>query len=312
MSIFARHLVYDIIFFNMNSDKFKVWADFTPEEYYDAILKRDGDSASVAYYLIDKQLRRKLQTLFISMDGGNFFEFQDTIEDFFLYLHDGSNWIYNRPFQVLESIENKKSLFKWVSVTYRNFMLKQLKEEFRRKAVDDNSPDEEPEIQDDAKIHNLSTAIAYADQKSLSRSRFVMYRLLLTFLNRNLAIPQEEMAQAVDMQPVAYRVSTKRVKDNILAYIKCLEQGRNLELDVKHEQMRDTIKSNFNSLYSTLSDYYNTAIEQLPTAETIKRLRFRHNHSNGFVFHENIETYGLCNCTDNSYLYKMIMRFLKN
>ena len=296
----------------MNSDKSNVWAEFTPEEYYDAILKRDGDSASVAYYLIDKQLRRKLQTLFTNLGGGNFFEFQDTIEDFFLYLHDGSNWIYCKPFQVLESIENKKSLFKWVSVTYRNFMLKQLKEESLRKTVDDSPSNEESEIQDDEKIHNLSTAIAYADQEYLSRSRFVMYRLLLTFLNRSLAIPQEEMAQAVDMQPVAYRVSTKRVKDNILAYIKCLEQGQKLKLDMEHQQMRDILESNFSSLYSTLSDYYNTAIEQMPTAETIKRLRFGYSYNRDFVFHENTESYGLCNCTNAIYLYEMIVRFLKD
>lgn len=296
----------------MNSDKSNVWAEFTQKEYYDAIVKRDGDSASIVYYLVDKQLRRKLRTIFANLDGENFFEFQDTIEDFFLYLHDGSKWIYEKPFQVFESIDNKESLFKWVTMTYRNFMLRQLKEELRRKAADENSYSEEPEIQDDAKIHNLSTAIAYADQKYMSRSRFVMYRLLLTFLNRSLAVPQEEMAQAVDMQPVAYRVSTKRVKDNIVAYIKCMEQGRKLELDVEHEQMRDIIKSNFGSLYSTLSGYYDNAIEQLPTAEAIKRLRFGHRHTGDFVCHENAASYGLCNCTNIGYLYEMMMRFLKN
>lgn len=313
MSIFARHFMLNIFkFFDMNSDKSKVWAKFTSGEYYDAILKRDADSASIAYYLIDKQLRRKLRTLFTTLGCENYFEFQDTIEDFFLYLHDGSKWIYNEPFNVLESIDNKDSLFKWVAVTYRNLLLRKLHDEVKVKLVCEHDNCDEPECHDEKKIRNLSTAIAYADQKYLSRSRFVMYRLLLTFLNKNLAIPQEEMAQAVDMQPVAYRVSTKRVKDHILAYVKCQEQGKKLELDVEHKQMRDTIATNFDSLYSTLSDYYDNAINQLPTADAVKKLRLGYSHNNNYVFHEKFASYGLCNCKNVSYLYDMLISFLKN
>jgi len=296
----------------MNSDKSKVWAEFTPGEYYDAILKHDAESALIAYYLIDKQMRRRLQTLFTNTGCGNYFEFQDTIEDFFLYLYDGSNWIYNKPFSLLESIDNKDSLFKWIAVTYRNFLLKKLDEEIKVKTACEHVDCDEPECHDEKKIRNLSTAIAYADQKYLSRSRFVMYRLLLTFLNKNLAIPHDEMAQAVDMQPVAYRVSTKRVKDHILAYIKCLEQGSKLELDVEHRQMRDTIATNFDSLYSTLYSYYDKAINQLPTAEAVKKLRLGYNYNNKYVFHEDVASYGLCNCKNISYLYEMMMRFLED
>lgn len=296
----------------MRSDKSKVWADFTPEEYHDAILKRDADSASIAYYLIDKQLRLRLRYVFFNLGGERHFEFQDTIEDFFIYLHDGSSWIYNRPFCLLENVEKKNTLYKWVVMTYRNFMLKKLNRETRVRSAIEQDSGGETESSDDDKIENLSTAIAYADQECVSRNRFVMYRLLLTFLNRSLAIPQEEMAQAVDMQPVAYRVSTKRVKDNILAYVKRLEQGRKLELDVEHARMRDNIRLNFNSLYPILLDYYNAAINKLPNAEAVRNLRFAYDRNNDGAFHEDIGSYGLCNCKDANYLCEMVVHFLEN
>jgi len=295
----------------MDNEKQKKWADFTAGEFYDAIINRDEDSASIAYYLIDKQLRMRLKNVFCNTGCERFFEFQDSIDDFFLYVHDGTKWIYNKPFYMLESIENKDSLFKWMSMTYRNFMLRKLNNEIRVKSACERYGCEEIENHDD-NIRNLSTAIAYADQKAQSRNRFVMYRLLLTFLNRSLAIPQEEMAQAIDMHPVAYRVSTKRVKDNILYYVKCLEQGLKLELDVEHKLMRDTILTNFDSLYSTLSNYYDEAINQLPNAEAVKRLRFGHRYSENNVFHEDEASYGLCNIKNIKYLYKNLVSFLKN
>lgn len=294
----------------MKSEKLKIWAEFSPCEYYDAILKRDDDSAAIAYYLIDKQLRNRLRTTFRNVGAAEYWEFQDTIEDYFLYLHDGSSWVYNKPFYMLESIENKDSLFKWIAITYKNFILRKLDGEVKRKIADETEILTESEVQDEEKIKNLSTAIAYADQQCVSRSRFVMYRLLLTFLNKSLAVPQEEMAKAVDMQPVTYRVSTKRVKDSILDYIRCLEQGRKLELDVEHRQMYNTIVANFDNLYPTLSMYYNKAISQLPTAEAINNLRFGYRYNENFMCHEDVTSYGLCNCQDTIYLYDKIMMFL--
>lgn len=296
----------------MKNGKTNLWADFTAGEYYDAILKRDEDSTSIAYYLVDKQLRMRLKAVFRRIGIERICEFQDTIDDFFLYIYDGTNWIYNKPFYVLESIENKDSLFKWIAVTYRNFLLRKMNEEMRMKAACEHTDCWESETQDDEKIKNISTAIAYVDQQSLTRNRFVMYRLLLTFLNRSIAIPQEEMAQAIDMQPVAYRVSTKRVKDSIINYVKCLEQGKLLELDPEHKQMRDAIMTNFGSLYSTLSIYYDKAISQLPNAETVRKLRLGYYHNENCVFHEATASYGLCNCLNVNYLYDILMYFLNN
>jgi len=294
----------------MKSDKSKVWAEFAPEEFYDAILKRNEDSASIAYYLIDKCLRKRLKMVFVNVGGEKLWEFQDTIDDFFLYLHDGTKWVFNKPFYMMESIESKEALFKWIVATYRNFMLKNYYEEMRRKAADNELHDDEPDIMEDDKILNLSTAIAYADQHYASRNRFVLYRLLLTFLNRNLAVPQEEMAEAVDMQPVAYRVSSKRAKDKMLDYIRCLENGTVLELDDEHTSMRDNLMHNFDKLYTILSDYYDSAIKKLPMADDIRRLRYLNN--NGYVLHEDSQPYGLCCCHDVGYIYQNIKKFLND
>ena len=292
----------------MKNDISKEWDKYGPEEFYEAILKRNDESSSIAYYLIDRKLRMKLKSVFINLGCNGLFEFQDTIEDFFLYLHDGKDWVLNKPFHVLESIEDKGALFKWMEITYRNFLVRNMKSEVRKKSMTSDGDDSQSIIHDEDKIRFLSTAIAYADQKSVSRSRFVMYRLLLTYLNKSLAVSQAEMAEAVDMQPVAYRVITKRTKDNLLNYIKIMESGGSFELDDEHEKMRDTIIINFDKLYSTLSEYYDEAIGKLPNANEIRRLRF--SKSNGYVFHEETQPYGMCNCHDVGLIYSYIKEFL--
>lgn len=310
MSIFATHFV-SLPFIKikiMKTDISKQWENYGPEDFCEAILKRNCDSSSVAYYLINKRLRNNLKTVFLNLGCGDLLEFQDTIEDFFLYLHDGKDWVLNKPFHVLESIEDKGALFKWMEITYRNFLVRNMKSEVRKKSMTSDVDDSQSIIHDEDKIRFLSTAIAYADQKSVSRSRFVMYRLLLTYLNKSLAVSQAEMAEAVDMQPVAYRVITKRTKDNLLNYIKIMESGGSFELDDEHEKMRDTIIFNFDRLYPTLSEYYEKAICKLPKANEIRRLRF--SSSSGHVLHEEMQPYGLCNCHDVGLIYSYIKEFL--
>lgn len=310
MRIFATHFV-SLPFIKikiMKTDISKQWENYGPEDFCEAILKRNCDSSSVAYYLINKRLRNNLKTVFLNLGCGDLLEFQDTIEDFFLYLHDGDGWKFNEPFHVLEGIENKGALFKWIMITYRNFLVRSMKVEIKKKTLTSEGDEEPSMIHDEDKIRFLSTAIAYADQKSVSRSRFVMYRLLLTYLNKSLAVSQAEMAEAVDMQPVAYRVITKRTKDNLLNYIKIMESGGSFELDDEHEKMRDTIIINFDKLYSTLSEYYDEAIGKLPNANEIRRLRF--SKSNGYVFHEETQPYGMCNCHDVGLIYSYIKEFL--
>lgn len=312
MSIFATHFV-SLPFIKikiMKTDISKQWENYGPEDFCEAILKRNCDSSSVAYYLINKRLRNNLKTVFLNLGCGDLLEFQDTIEDFFLYLHDGDGWKFNEPFHVLEGIENKGALFKWIMITYRNFLVRSMKVEIKKKTLTSEGDEEPSMIHDEDKIRFLSTAIAYADQSSVSRSRFVLYRLLLTFLNKSLAVSQAEMAEAVDMQPVAYRVSTKRTKDNLLSYIKFMESGGDFELDSEHEKMRDTIIFNFDRLYPTLSEYYEKAICKLPKANEIRRLRF--SSSNGHVLHEEMQPYGLCNCHDVGRVYMCIKMFCAN
>ena len=136
-------------------------------------------------------------------------------------------------------------------------------------------------------IRCLASAIAYADQRFKPCNRFIFYRSMLTLLDHRRAIPQEEMASAMKLHPVTYRVRCKRQRDRFQDFILWQETGRCLELDRRHELMRLCIEEEFKQLYALLIGYYNQVLEQLPARDDIRALRLEYGRQTGLVMHEN-------------------------
>lgn len=278
--------------------------------YYDEVV---AGNAEATYYLLKKRLGKALKAVYELHGFGLGDDFDDTLDDFFLYLYEGNQNADNHPFEIVKGIQNKQAFFGWTVSTYRHFLINKSKEEAKRKALLEqvhlSSKGEDIGISCETMIHILATAIACADQLFTPRNRFVFYRMLLSFLDHSKAIPQEAVAQALDMNPVTYRVSAKRQKDRFLELVLMQEAGTTLDLDTQHLLMRDRFIDGFERLYELLIEYYNKAAQSIPNAQAIHLLRLRYGNGDGMM-HEGRASYGYYNNLDISVLYPNLKCYL--
>ena len=286
------------------------WDALSASDYYDEAIA--GNSESI-YYLLKRRLGKALNAVYELHGFGLSDDFEDTIDDFFLYLFEGNQGIDQQPFNALKSIQNKQAFFGWMVATYRHFLLNRAKEEMRRKELLEHvrmsSREDECVFSNETMIWYLATAIAYADQQFPSRNRFIFYRMLLSFLDHSKAIPQEPVANALVMHPVTYRVCSKRQKDRFLDFILTQETGVALDLDANHSLMRDRIVDGFEQLYKVLMEFYLLALKGLPEANHIQALRLKFGHGDGMM-HEGRPTYGYGNNLDIKILYPILKGYL--
>lgn len=147
----------------------------------------------------------------------------------------------------------------------------------------------EPSIlTDERKLSLASRLIAYAHQKMPPRDSFILFRTLLTMLDKRQALPNEEMAEALGMTDISYRVTVHRVKNRLAQYRTRLLQGLTLCLDDPHQRMERHINDGFLHLYPTLLFYYNQIITTLDSnrADAIRYLRQTHLDSTGNLLHD--------------------------
>jgi hypothetical protein len=282
--------------------------------YYEFILNQSETTAEAAYYLLKYRLAQALRIIYESHGYGLIEDFNDTIDDFFLYLYDDNPRSDAPPFAMLRSIKNKDAFFAWVLSTYRNFLLNKVKDAERERVNQTVAMiinrEEERLITEEQMRQYLVNAIAYADQQLATMKRFVLYRLLLSFLDHRNAIPQEEMAQALKLNASTYRVYTKRQKDRFLRYISLQEEGGTLDLDVEHIAMSEELLIGFEHLYQALAKYYRLTLEQLPNADEINNLRMRYSHGKDVLMHEQQAAYGNKEFESIKDLYENIKGFL--
>lgn len=287
---------------------------YSASTYYELILNQPDITAEVAYYLLKHRLSKAMRIIYDSHGFGLLEDFDDTIDDFFLYLYDDNPKDDGPPFAMLRGLRNKDAFFAWVLSTYRNFLLNKAKETERDRlshtiAMIINK-EEERQISEEQMCEYLVNAIAYADQQLATMKRFMLYRLLLSFLDHRNAIPQEEMARALNLNATTYRVYTKRQKDRFLRYIHTQEEGGTLDLDDEHQAMREDLKKGFDHLYTTLGKYYRIALEQLPNASEVAKLRMRYSQGKDVMMHERQASYGNHETENITKLYRNIKRYL--
>lgn len=135
-------------------------------------------------------------------------------------------------------------------------------------------------------IHKAALLIAYSHQVFLPRGRFIFLRSVLTLLNKANALPDDEMAEAMGMSHIHYRVTAHRMKKNVLRFRKRVDAGEELRLDEEHKAMAQRIDDDFYLLYSTLIHYYNATLQQLSWEPEITALRQKHYHLTGLMLHE--------------------------
>jgi len=258
----------------------------------DTILS-GGEQADMAmYHLLRHRLNHQLRERYAAYHDQLLDGFEDVVDDFFLYLREGKDGDNQKTFQSLRHIEKKESYEAWILSTFRNYLSVHAAKE--RKIFCSGLPVENiaegdtssSAVTNEEMLSIASNLIAYAHQEFFSRDRFILLRTLLTLLNKRQALPNEVMAQALEMTDVSYRVTVYRMKCRLAEYRSRLLQGKKLRLDDKHQQMAQQINEDFTHLYPTLLGYYSQAIDSLTCSEAVKQLRQEYYLTTGNIMHE--------------------------
>ena len=275
-------------------------------DFVEIILKGDDEAM---YYLLHDRLKHQFQERYEVCKYYLCDDYEDVIDDFFLYLRESGSY----PYELLKGIKKKESFETWLLNTFRNYLSNRAEAEGRRISSQPNceahwsvlkpnceahwsvlKPNCEAHammageggVSNEEKIRVVSELIAYAHQVFYPRGRFIFLRSLLTMLNKQKAVPNREMAEALDMSDLAYRVAVYRMKQNVRHFRERLLKGEALRLDDEHRQMADNINSDFMHLYPMLFRIYLECIETLKTRKAVKDLRQQYLEERGYAVHE--------------------------
>jgi len=251
----------------------------------------EGDKSDEAmYYLLHQRLNNQLHERFVIYHQQLYDDFDDIVEDFYLYLREGKDGQNRQPYQSLRRIKSNDAFESWLLNTFRNYLSNRAQAEekasFTRYSDNTSEDSSVTALSDEQKITAVSQLIAYAHQVFYPRGRFIFLRSLLTMLNRQQALPDKEMATALQMTHLSYRVMAHRMKHNLAKFRNRLIHGEQFRLDDQHQQMAHHIYEDFAHLYPTLLTYYNQTIDTLKCADAIRQLRQEYYEDTGTIAHE--------------------------
>ena len=252
--------------------------------FVEMILKGDDEAM---YYLLHDRLDHQLRNRYEVYNNYLSDDYEDIVDDFFLYLRESGRY----PYQPLQRIKKKEAFETWLLNTFRNYLSNRADAENQNGCIpiDANihvAVEAPSDITNERKLAVVSHLIAYAHQVFYPRGRFIFLRSLLTMLNKQKAVPNKEMAEALDMSDLAYRVASYRMKQNVQSFRDRLLKGETLRLDDEHQQMADNINRDFVYLYPTLFRIYIECIDTLKTSTAVKHLRQQYLEERGLAVHE--------------------------
>lgn len=257
-----------------------------PIDGFVGIILDGGKQADEAmYHLLQQRLYQQLRRRYEIFRHQLSDDFDDILNDYFFYLRDGEP----HPYPSLRRIQNREAFAEWLLRTFRNYLCVRATKKMAVAHGDFSVPDSPSSIlTDERKLSAASRLIAYVHQEMSPRDSFLLLRALLTMLNKRRALPNEEVAEALGMTDVSYRVTVHRVKDRLAQYRTRLLKGDPLNLDGQHRQMAQRINDDFLHLYPTLLYYYEQSIAALPPdrADAVNHLRQDHFVATGNLLHE--------------------------
>ena len=260
------------------------YADIPIPQFVDIIIKGDDEAM---YYLLHERLKHLLYERYQDYSHNLYDVFDDLLDDFFIYIRESEH----TPYQALQRIKRKQAFESWLLNTFRNYLNNRSEEESHIPLVDKDCEKmslltESSSTDGEIKIHIVSQLIAYALQVFYPRGRFIFLRSLLTILNEQQAVPDKQMAEALDMSYISYRVTLHHMRSNVKRFRECLLNGEPLRLDDEHELLAKRIDNDFPNLYPILFDCYIRCIDTLKTSAAVKELRSHYIEERGFVVHE--------------------------
>lgn len=275
------------------------FTDIAIPDFVDLILEGGDRGDEAMYYLLHQRMERQLKARFEVYQHQLMDDFEDVVEDFFLYLREGKSGWRRTPYPSLRRIRKKESFEMWILNTFRNYLTVRAEAEKKMIATclheDDITATDTPAppLTDERKLAIASNLIAYAHQTLYPRDRFIFLRTLLTLLNKQQALPNDEMARALGMSDIAYRVCVHRLKGKLSYFRTLLLRNKRLPLDAPHRQMAQHINDDFAQLYPTIGKYYVLSIDDLKRADAVKRLRQEYYETTGRILHESETVYSI-------------------
>ncbi len=292
------------------------FAEIQTVDFLDIILNGDEQADEAMYHLLHHRLNLSLKKRFETIQHQLLDDFKDIVNDFFLYLRDGNSRTNHVTYPSLHRIRNKETFVQWLLHTFRNYLSMRTAKEGPFVGTGP-APDSLPEetaassiLTDENKLSLAARLIAYAHQELPPRDSFLLLRSLLTMLDKGLTLPHEEVAKALGMSPVAYRVTVHRTKSRLAQYRTRLLKGNSLKLDTMHQQMAQRLHDDFLHLYPTLLQYYDQTIDALAPdlSVAVSRLRQSHFASTGRLLHEPATPYTAA--PSKAALWNLVGRYL--
>ena len=272
-------------------------AEIPIPDFVDIILDGGERGDEAMYYLLHQRLERQLRVRFEGFRSQLRDDFEDVVEDFFLYLRDGGAGLSEKAYPSLRRIRDKGAFEAWMLNTFRNYVAMRADAEKRMVCdglKDENIVDTEDTsstLTDERKVDIASNVIAYAHQILPPRERFIFLRTMLTLLNKQQALPNDRVASVLDMSEISYRVTVHRLKRNLAGMRAHLLGGGDITLDDPHRQMAQQINEDFSRLYQTLMMYYGQSIDNLSNAAAVRQLRQEYCNITGLMLHEQKSPY---------------------
>ena len=234
------------------------------------------------YRVLTESLKPRLQRRFRAYEKRAPFVFEDALQEFFLYLRgDGNN-----AYSIFRELKDASAADAWLITTFRNFVSKKSRYGVPAAAVDVSDLSDCPDCPQDKLQKVLSTMIAYCYQELPLVQRFVFMRMILTYLDRDRALPQKDVALVLGLSHVYYRVLCNRVKAFALQVKGRILAGERLPLNLNALEMKNTLDADFSGWYDLLSSYYAETINQFTQAEEINTLRYSYATDSDMVLHD--------------------------
>ena len=222
------------------------------------------------YRVLTGSLRPRLLRRFRAYEKRAPFAFEDALQEFFLYLRGDANNAYS----IFRELKDASAADAWLITTFRNFVSKKSRYGVRAVAMDIPDLSDCSSRPQDEQQKVLSTMIAYCYQELPLVQRFVFMRIILTYLDRDRALPQKDVALVLGLSHVYYRVLCNRVKAFALQVKGRILAGELLLLNMNALEMRDRLDADFGGWYDLLSSYYAETINQFTQAEEINAMRY--------------------------------------
>lgn len=263
-------------------------------EIFALVLNEEIDIESrdnALYRVLTESLRARLLRRFRSYEKVAPFAFEDALQEFFLYLRGDANNAYS----VFRELKDASAADAWLLTTFRNFVSKKSRYGVYAVVGDIHDLSDCPDCPQDKLQNNpqdklqkvLSTMIAYCYQELPLVQRFVFMRMILTYLDRNRALPQKDVALVLGLSHIYYRVLCNRVKAFALQVKGRILAGERLLLNMNSLEMKDRLDADFSGWYDLLSSYYAETITQFTQAEQINTLRYSYcTDSPGMLLHD--------------------------